>query len=291
MKSLRSMIFVPANQHKFFDTAIGCGSDGILVDLEDTLPEAEHNISGEALSDVVTTLGKGGAEMLVRVNNVKPYLVSNLEACVQAGVSGIMVPKVESSTDIVFADRYLSHLEHKAGLPNRSIALFALIETTKGVVNAEEIIGSSPRIRNVSLGTGDYCRELGYLPTMDSSPFYYPFSKIANLAISKGIEVSGVLGSIGDYRDLEGFEKCAVSARRLGSTGSPCLMPEQVAILNRVFSPSDAEIAWAKRVVPAFEKSVLEGDAGFELDGKFVCYAVYSIAQNKLRKAAELEML
>ncbi len=278
----RSMLFVPATKTKYQESAVGSGADAIILDLEDSVAINQKQNARQGLGAAMEIVDQSGADVLVRVNNEPEHLEADLEAGVVPGLSALMIPKVESAAEVAKVCRVLDRLEKDRSLEPQAIGLEVDIETAKGLVAIKEILSVSPRIVSVGFGAGDYCRDLGIIPSSDGLELLYAFSAIITQAKAAGIQARGMLGTLFDFRDLEGFERMAVRSRRLGSAGSPCIHPKQVSILNKAFSPSEDELAWARLVVDEFEKKSARGEAAFSLRGKMIDYANYREAKDLL---------
>ncbi len=285
VKTLRSIFFVPANQSETLDGAVGLGADGIVIDLESSVPDKDKNIDPKVMAKTITAMGAKGADVLLRIENRNPFVVSGLDAGVQPGISGIMLPKAESADDVIFVDRYIEHLEGVRGMEMGSTRLFVLMETAKGIANAEEIIAASPRIEKVSLGIGDYYLTMDLVPSDDCSEVLYAMSRIVTLAKAHGMGVCGLVGQPKDFIDPVGYEKALIRALGMGCEGTVCVLPEQVVVANRIFSPSAEDIDWARRAIAAFEAALARGESVAMVDDKVVLDTVYEQAQRTLTKA------
>jgi len=166
------------------------------------------------------------------------------------------------------------------------VVLSMAIETPRGFLAAEPIARASDRIATMSIGVEDYCLELGVEPSADGSELLYPVAALVTICKAVGVQPTGLVGSIAGFRDLAVFEGAAQRARQLGCEGAGCIHPDQVTILNRVFTPDPAKIEYARRVVEAFEDGVRRGTASVNLDGKMVDVPVYKRAQVIMARAA-----
>ena len=136
----------------------------------------------------------------------------------------------------------------------------------------------------MSIGVDDYLAALGIKLTEDASALFVPMTQMVIIAKAYGIIPIGVLGSVAEFRDLEAFENSAVRARDLGSEGSICVHPDQVAILNRVFSPTEESVAAARKIIETFEEAVQKGRASTSLDGRMVDTPIYKQALATVEK-------
>ena len=176
-----------------------------------------------------------------------------------------------------------SNLER--GIEPGRIKLSLHIESPTGLLRLEEIAAASPRIESMSLGMDDYCLSLGVEPSPGGSELFFPLCMIATVCKAAGIGAIGILGSVAEFRDLEVFEKAAEAGRQLGCSGAYCIHPDQVQILNRVFSPSAEKIEHARRVVEVFEEGLRKGRASMTLDDRMVDTPVYKQAKVVLERA------
>ncbi len=291
MKTIRSMLLVPANQPEALDGAVGLGADAIVIDLEASVPDKDKNIDPKTMARIIKAMGAQGSDVLLRIENRDPFVIGGLDAGVQPGISGIMLPKAESAADVIFVDRYMGHLEGVRGMDVGSTPLFVLLESAAGIINAEEIVAASPRIEKISLGVGDYYRIMDLVPSDNKSEILFAMSRIVNIAKANGLGACGLVGQPEDFIDPEGYEKALIRALGLGCEGAPCVLPEQVAVANRIFSPSAEDIDWAQRAVAAFEAALAKGESVAHVDDKFVLDTVYEQAQRTLAKAQDFGLI
>ena len=284
-RARRSSLILPVNVPRFVDKAYARGADAIVLDLEDSVPTQEKASARKLVRDSLALAGRGGAEVLVRVNNDPTLLADDIEASVHPGLDGLSIPKAESAAQIHDIVARIERLEGARGLTPRHLRLSLAIETPRGLLAVEEIARSSDRIATMSIGVEDYCLELGVEPSADGLELLYPVARLVTVCKAVGVQPTGLVGSIADFRDLATFEQAAQRARQLGCEGAGCIHPDQVTVLNRVFTPDPAKVEHARRVVEAFEDGVRRGTASVNLDGKMVDVPVYKRAQVVLARA------
>ena len=295
----RSMMILPVHVRRFVDKSYLRGADAIVLDMEDAVPPAEKQEARKMVKESVEMAGRGGADVLVRVNNEPSLLFDDLEASVLPGVHGIFVPKVESAEDVTRVAKRIAELEEDRGLERGQLRLSVHIESPAGLLALQAIAAASDRIESMSLGMDDYRLELGVEPSEDAIEILFPLAMMVTVCKATGISPLGILGSVAKVRDLDGFERAAERARHLGCEGAFCVHPDQVTILNRVFCPSPRDVEHARRVVAAFEQGSKMGRAAVNLDGgmvdtpiykrgKLVLQRVESIAEVDQRKTAAL---
>ena len=176
-------------------------------------------------------------------------------------------------------------MEAQRGLKAGAVGLDLLIETPRRILNLGEIVVASKRIKTVSLGPKDYCLEIGVEPSSEGIELSYALSTLVTTCKGYGVKPMGVLGSIGEFRDLQKFERAASRARQMGCEGASCIHPDQVQVLNRVFSPEAGKVEYARRVVEAFAEGLKRGTASVNVDGQMVDIPVYNRARLILHRA------
>ena len=196
-------------------------------------------------------------------------------------------PDVRTRNQVIVA--HLERREKSRGLSPGHVRLSLALETPRGFLAVEEIARSSNRIATMSIGVEDYCLELGVEPSADGIELMYPVAHLVTVCKVVGVQPTGLVGSIAGFRDLATFEQAAQRARQLGCEGAGCIHPDQVTVLNRVFTPDSAKVEHARRVVEAFEEGVRRGTASVNLDGRMVDVPVYKRAQVVLARARVIE--
>jgi len=288
-RARRSSLILPVNVPRFVEKAYARGADAIVLDLEDSVPPQEKASARKLVQGSLALAGRGGAEVLVRVNNDPALLADDIDASVHPGLDGLAIPKAESAAQIREIVARIEALERARGLPPGHVGLSLAIETPRGLLAVDEIARASDRIATMSVGVEDYCLELGVEPSADGLELLYPVARLVTVCKAVGVQPTGLVGSIAGFRDLAVFEQAAQRARQLGCEGAGCIHPDQVTVLNRVFTPDPARVEYARRVVEAFEEGVRRGTASVNLDGKMVDVPVYKRAQVIMARARGVE--
>lgn len=278
----RSILILPVNVQRFVEKAYLRNADAIMLDLEDAVPPGEKENARKLIKDSISLAARGGSEVLVRINNDPSLLASDVEASAYPGLAAIALPKAESPDEAHNLEAQLEKLEKQRGIQPGSVKIVILIETPRGLLKAQEIAAASSRIDSMSLGAEDYRLELGVEGSTDGMEIFYPLSWLVTVCKAYGISPRGLLGSIAGFRDLEGFEQAAMRARQLGCEGASCIHPDQVEILNRVFTPAPERVEYACRVVEAYMEGLKKGTSSVNLDGKMVDIPVYERAKHLL---------
>jgi citrate lyase subunit beta / citryl-CoA lyase len=288
-KFLRSILVVPVNVPKFVERASSRNADAIVLDLEDSVPLDQKIVARGMLEDAMAISGRGVATLMVRVNNEPELLEADIETAVSQRLDALFIPKVESPEQLVKIDHLTTEIEAAKGLEIRKIRFSLHIESPLGLLNMVEIARSTARIESMSIGVDDYCAAMGVSLTPDASVLFGPMSQLVITAKAFGIIPIGVMGSVAEFRDLKIFEEAAQKARNLGSEGSICVHPDQVTVLNRVFSPSEESALHSKRIIAAFEEAVKRGRASTSLDGRMVDTPIYKQALAAIERFEAIE--
>ena len=282
----RSRLYLPGNQSDLPINSGLFGADCLLLDLEDSVsPErkAEARILVRRLLENSLSFF-GDSEVAVRVNSLSsPFGLDDLNEIVGAFPQALILPKSETAADIEAYDKEVSRLERAAGIEEGSIHFMPLIETAKGVCNAAAIAFSSRRNVAICFGAEDYRRDLGVERGPDESETFVARSLIAMAAKAAGLGAQDSVFSNVD--DEAGLEASTMTAKSLGFTGKGIVHPRQIAIVHRVFDPSEAEVEAARRVVEALDEAKREGKGVASLDGKMVDAPVAERARRLIARA------
>jgi citrate lyase subunit beta/citryl-CoA lyase len=283
---LRSFLFAPGNHPRRVEKALTLDADAVILDLEDAVAIAEKPATRET---VVAAYGEKRTGLLyVRVNAADTeFCHGDLTAIVHAGLDGIILPKVESAATIQTIDWLLNNLERERGLTPGAIDLIPIIETARGVRDIDAILGAGTRVKHCAFGAGDFTLDVNMRWSRDESELAYARARIVTGSRAAGIEAP--LDTVWvDLQDEEGLEASTRLALGLGFQGKMCIHPNQVPVVNRVFTPTNAEIDFAERVVAAFAEAEKQGSAAIQLDGKFIDYPIVYRAQRTLDAMAAI---
>ncbi|RWM14266.1 MAG: CoA ester lyase [Mesorhizobium sp.] len=264
----RSLLFVPAHVPRFVEAAHERGADGVILDLEDSVPQDQKDESRRQLSASVAKVGGRGAYVLVRVNRGLRALAADLDAAVVAGVDALVLPKTDSAAWVIEIANAVSELERERNLALGRIRFLAQIETPAALQSLSAIASAHPRMVGMALGPEDFSASVGGAPEFDL--LLTPNLSVLFAARAAGLLPLGFIGSISEFSDNDRLHEAAAHARRLGFTGALAIHPNQVAIFNEAFSPSPQELEWARRVLAAEKDATAQGRGAFALDGKMV---------------------
>ncbi len=282
----RSLLYVPANNRRFVDGAHTRGADAIILDLEDSVPLAEKAAARGALRRSVATSGRGGADVLVRINRPLRMALADIEEAVRAGADALWLSKVESPEHVRMLAEVVSEVEHEQRRDAGSTKLVAVVESPAAYFRAEEIARADPRVVAMGLGSEDFALEAGMAP--DADTLYVPKQTIQFAARAAGIMPLGFIGTVADYADTDAFAETVRRARRFGFEGAACVHPSGVPVLNEELTPTVDEIADAEKIMTAYEEAERRGLGAVTVDGKMVDVPVVERARRLLARAAAI---
>src|SRR4030081_1817078 len=266
----RSCLSVPGSSEKMLAKAAGLPADMVFLDLEDAVSTLEKEAARPKVVDAIRNQDWGEKVLCVRVNawDTEWTAFDVIEVVGNAGprLEEIMLPKVQNAGDVQALDLLLTQVEKKANLPVGHIGIEAQIETAQGLINVEEICAASPRLETVILGPVDFSASMEMpslagglqIPEYPGDYFHYVFVKILMAGRANGLQV--IDGPYVKVRDNDGFRDFCRRTQILGYDGKWALHPDQVTILNEVFSPSQEQFDRAWDILDTYEKATTEGE-------------------------------
>lgn len=283
---MRSHLYTPGHREtmvaRVIDGKLATAPDVALLDLEDSVPAAEKENARRVVAAALAR-PKGGALRFVRIGRaLSDQAEADLTAIVGPGLQGILVPKVRRADELELLAEMLGERERAAGLAPGTVAVIAAIETAAALIDAPRI-AKAPRVIGLMFGSEDFAAELG-LPTRreaEAAELLYARSAVVVAAVAAGVLAFD--GIWADFRDEQGLRADAMRGRRLGFAGRQCIHPDQIAVVNEIFSPTEEEVAHAGRVVAAYEEAVRGGLGAVALDGEMLDPPIVERARRVLR--------
>ncbi len=277
---LRSLLFTPGSNEKMLSKAATSGADAALFDLEDAvapdMKEKSRPMVLQAIKETAAT--KGGPPVItVRVNDVTTGLLEgDLEGIVCPELDAIKLAMTNTAADIRAADAILTRLEGERGLEASSVGIIALIETAEGLYNCDDICKAAPRVVGIGIGSaegGDLSNALGCEYSEDGQTLLYARSKA--LADSRAARVPFPTdGPYTRFKDPDGCRADAIRARKLGYVGKAAIHPNQVAILNEVFSPDQERVAYLREMIEVYYEAERAGAGAVSFNGRMIDIAM-----------------
>ena len=286
MHPLRSFLFAPGNHPRKVEKVFQVGADVVILDLEDAVAVAEKAATRAAVVKALKMEHRGLG--YVRINSLDTdFAWGDFPAVIGAWLDGIVLPKVETADQLQTADWIIAQLEREAGIEVGSVDLLPIIETGLGLHNIEAITSAGTRVKRVSFGAGDFTRDMNLVWTGEEDELAYARSRIVLASRAAGIEPPIDTVFI-DLKDQKNLERSTERALEFGFQGKLCIHPDQVALVNDVFTPDEAEVARAKKIIAAFKEAEEAGSASIQVDGYFVDYPIVEKAQRVLELAKRI---
>ena len=278
----RSLLYVPVNVEKFVEKAHTRGADVLQLDLEDAVPPAEKEKARTLVERNAARVRRGGADVVVRINQPLSLAVRDLEHSVGPDVDGIAITKADSASHVKLLDELVTGLEEKRGMKAGHTKFIVMIETADAFTRIDEIPRASPHVVAMNIGGEDFALDLNAQP--DDDVLLHPKQRMIIAARAAGVMPLGFIGTVADFSDWEKFRLMVRRARRFGFDGAGCIHPGQVKIVNEEYTPSEAEVAYARKVIQMDKEAAAAGRGSFQIDGKMIDIPVVVRAERLIRR-------
>ncbi len=281
----RSVLYMPGANTRALEKARSLPADALIFDLEDAVaPDAKEaartNVVAAAWSKAY-----GKREIAIRCNGLgTAWGQADVEAIATSGADAILVPKVESAAEVT----HVVSLLDAAGAP-QTMAVWAMMETPKGILRAEEIAGSHPRLALFVMGTNDLVKDMRARHTPARLPLLTALGLGMLAARAHGLAILD--GVYNDIQDTEGFRAVCRQGLEMGFDGKTLIHPSQVEPCNEIFAPSRAELEMASKIVAAFRQAQAEGKGVVTVDGRMIENLHVEQAERALALAAAIKDL
>jgi len=260
----RSVLYMPGSNARALEKAKTLGADGLIFDLEDAVAPDAKDEARRLVVEAVKGGGYGRREILVRANGLAtPWGQADVVAAATCGADAVLMPKVESGDTVRQVDAILT----AAGAP-ADMAIWCMMETPRGILRAEEIAGASPRMAGFVMGTSDLAKDLHCAHTRERQPMLTSLGLCLLAARAHGL--AALDGVHLDLNDDEGFEYSCRQGLELGFDGKTLIHPKTIDAANRVFAPSEKEVAWSRKIIAAHAEATAEGKGVVVVDGRLV---------------------
>ena len=274
----RSLLYMPGSNARALEKARGLAADALILDLEDAVAPEQKDVARELVCAAVKG-GFGKREVIVRINALdSEWGDRDLLEIAAAKPDAILLPKVASARDIHRVEQRLQHVAE-----TENIAIWAMVETPKAVLDLNGIAAAGGRLSCLVLGTNDLIKELGGTHTKDRTNLLYVLGQIVLVARAHGLAV--IDGVHNDLSDSDGFVFACEQARSFGFDGKTVIHPSQLAPCNTAFAPSAAEIEAAEKIVAAFSLPENQGKGAILVDGRMVEKLHAEMAEKRLALA------
>ena len=281
----RSVLYMPGANTRALEKARTLPADALIFDLEDAVaPDAKEAARANVVA-AAQSKAYGKREIAIRCNGLAtPWGKSDIAAIARSGADAILVPKVESAAEVATVVSLLD----AAGAPS-SMAVWAMMETPKGILRAEEVAGSHPRLALFVMGTNDLVKDMRARHTPMRLPMVTALGLGMLAARAHGLTILD--GVYNDIQDAEGFRAVCRQGLEMGFDGKTLIHPSQVEPCNEVFAPSSAELEMAGKIVAAFKAAQAEGKGVVTVDGRMIENLHVEQAERALALAAAIKEL
>ena len=278
----RSLMYVPVNVEKYVEKAHTRGADCLQLDLEDSVPSSEKAAARKLVAAAAKRVRRGGGDVVVRINSPRELAEPDLDFSIDENVDGIAVTKAQSAGHIQRIDEIITRLENQRGMRVGHTRLIAMVETPAAFFQMPAIAQASPRLAAMNIGGEDFALETGMEPTEET--LLMPKQQMVFAARAAGIMPLGFIASVAGFGDWDAFGRMVRRSRQFGFMGAGCIHPGQVPIVNREYSPSADEVAYARRIVEENAKHEAAGRASWSLDGKMIDIPIIVRAQKLIKR-------
>ncbi len=294
MRLRRSELSTPASNERMIEKAAASNADLVFLDLEDSVSPNEKVGAREKVVKALKTLDWGEKTRGVRINDLETeYAYQDIISITEeAGeyFDIMIIPKVKSARDVWWVDMLLSQIEKRLKRTRR-IGLEVLIEEVEAMIHIEEIACSSQRLEALIFGPGDYSASQGmdsrviegHLDVYPGDPWHYARNKIAIAAHMAGIDA--IDGAYAEFKNPDGYRRECIHSHVLGFTGKWAIHPSQINIAHEVYSPSQEEVYYARKLDAAYTEALANGLGAVAIDGKMVDAAIVRSVRNIIQKA------
>lgn len=276
---LRSILFTPGDDRRKIEKAFTAGADAVTICLEDAVAYSKKEAARETVKEVLKS--PAPVPVFVRINAASSsYILRDLLQVTGLPLAGLMLAKAETAEEVRQVDWLLGLIEDEREIPRNTTVLIPFIESSGGVLRSYEI-ASCPRVKTLAFGGVDFSQDLGLGYPAESDGLFYARSRLA--VSSQAAKIEPPLDTVfPDIKNTARLTEEAVTAKKLGFQGKLVIHPAQVNPVNDVFSPGAEELAYARKVVEAFNEAEAKGTAVIQLDGKMIEYPIVRRARRIL---------
>jgi citrate lyase beta subunit len=283
VRARRALLYMPGDDRHKIEKALTLGVDCICMDMEDGVAPNRKAEARRTITMALRGLDFGRSDKLVRLNAVGSGLeTADIQAVLPFKPDGVVLPKVETLEQIQWASEKIEAAELAYGWPVHSIRLLAGVETPKAILNLKDI-ASHPRLEALIFGGEDFAASIHARRTPEALELLYARSAVVTAGAAYGLQAIDMVSV--DFKDLEALRREARFGAGLGYAGKQVIHPNQVAPVQEVFTPDEAEIESARRLVEAFQEHQAKGAGAFALDGRMIDMPLVKAAQGVLERA------
>lgn len=280
MNLRRTMLFIPGNNPGMLQNGGVFGADSVILDLEDAVAPQEKDAARLLVAHALRHVDYGASEKVVRINTLDTFGHQDIKAIVPCQPDALLVPKVQCADDIHQAVAAIAAAERPG---QEQVKIVALIESPRGLAEANAIAKSDKRVIALALGAEDYTASIGAKRSKEGTEIMTARALLVNAAAAADIQ--SIDTPFTDANDESGLEQDTIFAKDIGFKGKLTINPRQIDIIHGVFNPTTRDIDWAERVIKAIRLAEKEGSGVASLEGKMVDAPIVSRAQRILHLA------
>lgn len=274
----RSRLYLPGGSPKLMLNAGLHGSDGIILDLEDSVHPDVKDSARILVRNALRTIDFKNSERMVRINQL-PIGFEDIKEIINENVHVVLIPKCESKQQVTDIDTYIKKLKKDKS----PVFLMPIIESAKGVINTYEIASSCDNVVALALGLEDYTADIGVMRSKSEKECFFAKSMVVNAAKAAGVQAIDTVFS--DVGDMDGLYENVKQAKAMGFDGKGCIHPRQIKVVHEAFLPTKEELVKAQQIVDAYNTAKKEGKGVVSLGSKMIDPPVVKQAQHILKMA------
>ena len=284
MRARRALLYMPGDDRRKIEKATTLGVDSICMDMEDGVAMNKKAEARAAIAQAMKELDFGTSERCIRINSVGSGMEKyDLAAALTTNPDAIVVPKIESAEQVKWVSDHIETHELSSNKNIGTIRLLVGVETAKGILNLKEIAEADKRLEAIIFGGEDYAASVGAVRTKEAIELLYARQAAVTACAAYDLQAIDIVFI--DFKDPEGLRIEAEQGAGFGFSGKQIIHPNQVSVVQEAFTPSDAAIAYARRIVESFESRQKEGKGAYALDGKMIDMPLLKNAQKVLERA------
>jgi len=275
---------MPGDDRRKIEKSVTLGVDSICMDMEDGVAANKKNEARAVIAQAMKELDFGNSERCIRINSIGSGLEKrDLAAALATRPDSIVVPKIETAEQVKWVSDHIETYELSSNSKIGSVRLLVGVETAKGIMNLREIASADKRLEAIIFGGEDYAASVGAVRTKSAIELLYARQATVTACAANDLQAIDIVFI--DFKDNEGLRVEAEQGAGFGFSGKQVIHPNQVPVAQEAFTPSNAAIEYAKRIVESFESSQKEGKGAYALDGKMIDLPLLKNAQKVLERA------
>jgi len=284
MRSRRALLYMPGDDRRKIEKSTTLGVDSVCMDMEDGVAMNKKAEARAVIAQAMKELDFGASERCIRINSIGSGMEKyDLAAALTTNPDAIVVPKIESAEQVKWVSDHIETHELASNKNIGTVRLLVGVETAKGILNLKEIAEADKRLEAIIFGGEDYAASVGAVRTREATELLYARQATVTACAANDLQAIDIVFI--DFKDPDGLRAEAEQGAGFGFSGKQIIHPNQVPVVQEAFTPSDAAIEYARRIVESFESSQREGKGAYALDGKMIDMPLLKNAQKVLDRA------